>query len=1427
MRGISRGTTGQNGGGAGRDADAPPALTRDERVEILLRYANDSVLLFDSDYHIIDCNDRATEVFGYPREELLGKSLTDLRVPESDIPLEERLAANRAAGAGGTIFEGAARRRDGSTFPVEVSLRSVDSSAGQLFHTTIRDISERRAAAAELRRSRAILEEAEGAADIGHWTWDRGTDVLMPSAALLRLVGVDPLSSTPAEDLRAHIHPDDLAGRDLALEHIRRGEMVTFAYRVIRPDGEIRYIEGVGGPLFDERGELGGASGVAVDVTDRIIAADALRASEERSRLLLDSMMEGLAYCRMIYDDEGRPVDWVYLTVNPAFAALTGIEDAAGKRVTEVIPTIKEDTPELLGIYARVVETGEPAEFDIDFKPLDKWLHVSATRPREGEFVAFFYDISARVLAERRAQEDERRLHLSLEAASAGTWEWDLTTDENSWSDELWALYGLDPASDEASYASWLASVRPEDRADLEALLSQSVSAAVDLDFEWLVNSSDGTERWLLSHGSPELDAEGVLLRYRGVVIDVTERKRGEQALREREESYGAIFNGSPFAMALMTADSRVVEANTAFFELMGGTRDDIVGRTVVELGLAPAGDVKGLAERLRRDGVVRDAELSRTSLSGRPFDVSLDLTPVTIGGRDNVLSIYRDITEQKRAEAEAQEERTKLDAALRSMTDAVYIFDADGKLVDFNDAFVTFNRYASRDECVTSLLDYPGISEVLHPDGRAAAFEEWPAARALRGEVGTDQEFTVRRTDIDETWVGSFSFSPLRDEAGEITGAVIVARDITERKELERAARENAELLRTVLENSRDGINMLDLASGRYVFMNEAQVALTGFTPEETHDMPAEEAFERVHPDDREISVEQQRRVALGEDDDQPVEYRWRVKSGEYRWFSDRRKLVRDAQGEPTALVGVSRDITEQKRVDEALRRSEAQARETVERLSRAQLLGHIGDWDWDVTTGVVQWSDEVYRMYGVGREFPTTFETIIPMTHPDDNEANLQAAQAILDDRERSSGALQFRIIRPDGGVRHIFQTLAVDRDEEGRPTRVFGLMQDLTELRQAEEARVHSERSLQRIYDAGLVGVMFWSPNGAISDTNDRFLDMLGYTREDLDAGRIDWTGITPPEWDARDLESLEELRTTGRNAVPFEKEYLRKDGTRLPILIAGAMLDDEGARGIAVVLDISEQKRAEEKLRRFNIELEERVRRRTMDLEAANAELEAFAYSVSHDLRAPLRHIAGFAQLLGEEIDGDGDGSENRHFIDRITHATADMSVLIDDLLQFSRVGRAEMHVELVDMAALLGEELEVVRGDLGERRVEVAVGEILPASGDKTLLRQVWANIVGNAFKYTRGRDPARIEVGSQAEDGRVVYRVSDNGVGFDMQYADRLFRVFERLHRSDEFEGTGIGLANVSRILGRHDGSCWAESVEGEGSTFYFSLPAG
>lgn len=249
------------------------------------------------------------------------------------------------------------------------------------------------------------------------------------------------------------------------------------------------------------------------------------------------------------------------------------------------------------------------------------------------------------------------------------------------------------------------------------------------------------------------------------------------------------------------------------------------------------------------------------------------------------------------------------------------------------------------------------------------------------------------------------------------------------------------------------------------------------------------------------------------------------------------------------------------------------------------------------------------------------------------------------------------------------------------------------------------------------------------------------------------------------------------------------------------------------------------KANEEIARVNSELEQRVKERTAQLTAANQELEAFSYSVSHDLRAPVRHIDGFLQLLRDNA-GDGLDSRGKRYVGIIQDSAKRMAALIDDLLLFARMGRHEMRQTEVNMKRLVNDVITELASETKDRLINWEVGDLPIVFGDATMLRQVWLNLIDNAIKYTRPRPAAQIEIASRVDgDGAIIFSVRDNGVGFDMTYAKKLFGVFQRLHLESEFEGTGIGLANVRRIINRHGGRTWAEAELDHGATIYFSLP--
>ena len=298
--------------------------------------------------------------------------------------------------------------------------------------------------------------------------------------------------------------------------------------------------------------------------------------------------------------------------------------------------------------------------------------------------------------------------------------------------------------------------------------------------------------------------------------------------------------------------------------------------------------------------------------------------------------------------------------------------------------------------------------------------------------------------------------------------------------------------------------------------------------------------------------------------------------------------------------------------------------------------------------------------------------------------------------------------------------------------------------------------------------------------------------------------------------------EELMRTNR----WEGELTKTKADGTPVVVASrwSLRRDEQDRAVAILEtnnDITERRRREDEIQSLNQELG----KRSQELESSNKELEAFAYSISHDLRAPLRHMAGFTELLQKRITGAVDEKSNR-YIAMILDSAKRMGNLIDDLLAFSRIGRTETRTALVSMEQLAREALAEVRQDADGRDIAWKVGRLPDFYGDRSMLRVVLVNLISNAIKFTRNRPRAEIEIGSAPGNGDApVVFVRDNGVGFDMKYVNKLFGVFQRLHQADTFEGTGIGLATVQRIINRHGGRVWAEGVVEGGATFYFSTP--
>jgi PAS domain S-box-containing protein len=516
-------------------------------------------------------------------------------------------------------------------------------------------------------------------------------------------------------------------------------------------------------------------------------------------------------------------------------------------------------------------------------------------------------------------------------------------------------------------------------------------------------------------------------------------------------------------------------------------------------------------------------------------------------------------------------------------------------------------------------------------------------------------------------------------------------------------------------------------------------------------------------------------------------------------------------SMGEELAVS--ARDVTERKRNEQELR-------------LRAQLLDLAHDAVIvrdPVESRVRFWNREAETIYGysradaVGRVTHELLATVFPESR--------KAVEDALAREGQWDGEL--RQTRKDGAVIIVSSRQALAHDEDGRPVAIIALNSDITERKRAEEELAETAALLERTqqisktggWEYGLVtGKLTWT---------DEVYRIYGSERRYGPVEPERAISAFDPESAPIISAALERLVADGEPS-DLEVGLIRADGQRIWVRVVGEAVIEGGrvVRVRGIIADVNDRRLAEEEIRALNAALEQRVAARTAELERVNHELETFAYSVSHDLRAPLRAIDGFSKVLlddhAEKLGGDG-----RHYLERVRAGAVRMGTLIDEILRLSRLSRQRFEREPVDISAMAREIVAELSSVEPDRRVEVEIEDGLVAEADRGLVQSVLQNLLGNAFKFTAKTERARVRFGAVEQDGVPVYVVADNGAGFDMAHAKGLFRPFQRLHRESEFPGTGIGLLTVVRAVRRHGGTIWAHGAVNQGATFHFTLTAG
>jgi PAS domain S-box-containing protein len=913
-------------------------------------------------------------------------------------------------------------------------------------------------------------------------------------------------------------------------------------------------------------------------------------------------------------------------------------------------------------------------------------------------------------------------------------------------------------------------------------------------------------------------------------IRDITHRKQNEKQIE-----YHALLL-SKVNDAVIGADSNFIITywNNGAGLMFGFTGKEAIGKSSVEL-LRPIyapGEREIIINELKNKGTSKST-ISTKHRNGTEIIVEVNSSRILNEQKDisGYVVVYRDITERKQVEKRTKElleseqqlveELQTSNEELQSVTEELHVSNEElqhqgAGLVKINQALLESEKRMDRSQEIAHLgsweLDllknqlfwsdevyrifglkpqefdatYEAFLEAIHPDDREAVDEAYNGS--LREGIDTYEiEYRVVRRSTCEIRIVHEKCEHFRDSSGRIVRSLGMVHDITERKKVEESLNQSQKLLQDIINSFPSPIFVKDV-EGRFLTINKKLEEQLGVKTEELkgktdYDIITKELAEEYRINDQKV-LQEGKMISIEEEAD--------LIDGHHTFIANKFPIY-DNNGKPYGVGSVSTDISELKKTEEILRESE-------ERLRLSQTLGNVGIWDWNTITDELHFTPELEQLYGLIPGTIKTYQDWRQLTHPDD----IEKIEAKRDEKiaNHKPFDLEFRILHKSGQIHWLSAKGGAIYNDEGDILRVLGINTDITHRKKVEESLKESEERYHSLFDNNHAVMLLINPdNGNIIDANPAATHFYGYNYDELVKMNINNINVLCEE----------EIHDKMQKSVSFQKNnFLFKHQ-----LASGEIRDVDVYSGkivlggekllYSIIHDVTDRMILQDKLKE------------------SNEDLERFAYVSSHDLQEPLRMVTSFTQLLERRYKGrlDEDADD---YIGFIVDGAKRMKLLIDDLLMFSRLNTQPKENELVNLETVLDTVLLNLQVSIVENNVEITHDPLPSIYGDLSRKVQVFQNLISNAIKFN-DKKIIKIHISAKKEGNERIFSVSDNGIGMDPKHLERIFIIFQRLHTREEYEGTGIGLAIIQKIIQQQNGRIWVESELGKGSTFYFTIP--